>query len=115
MQWISSILGFDELQFIKREQLAAQASADEHLAMLAKECPETVISALLLLRDVSRRQQAHALSAPLSGIKESLMSEHEQSMFLYKGILQMTGDEKCKCQTLKRLAINLNKLDNESR
>jgi hypothetical protein len=107
MQWIGNILGLDELQSMKREQLAAQASADEHLAILAKECPEIVASTLLLLRDVSRRQQAHALSAPISGMKEAFASEHEQSMFLYQGILRMTGDEKCKCQTLKRLANNL--------
>jgi hypothetical protein len=108
-RWIINILGIDELQSMKREQLAAQASADEHLTILVKECPETVASALLLVRGVSRKQQARALSVPLTGLKEALTVEHEQSMFLYRGILQMSGDETCKCQTLKRLANSLDK------
>lgn len=107
MQWISNILGLDELKLMKREQLAVQASVDEHLTILSKECPEIVASVLLLLRDVSRRQQTYALAAPVSGIKDAFMSEHEQSMFLYREIIRVTRDEKCKCQALKRLAINL--------
>lgn len=81
MQWISNILGIDELKSMKREQLAVQASVDEHLTILSKECPEIVTSVLLLLRDVSRRQQTYALAAPISGIKDAFASEHEQSMF----------------------------------
>jgi hypothetical protein len=103
MQWISNILGIDKIQYMKKEQLAAQASADECLRELVSECPETVAEFLLSIRSASRDYQARILNAPLSGVKEELLLEHQHSMFTYGRVRGLGGDAKCKCQALKDL------------
>ena len=65
MDFVSRFLGIAELNSLKEKQLIAQSSADSNLALVAKDCPDEVLSLLLNIRKISRIDQQRVIQSNL--------------------------------------------------